>query len=175
MRTVLSTRKLQIAAVLVCGIGAVGVTKAFSPQDFNPQPDPPRYGLIGVTPASQYLRLNVTNQAPASANGAASCQVQLSFGNGQAETLKQGTVATLAEGKSLMLDITSADLTPVTGALAPTTRYELLPAVRTAGACSLVSSVEIVATETAQTSVYATVASGGINHNETLVRDTESQ
>jgi hypothetical protein len=37
-----------------------------------------------------------------------------------------------------------------------------------------VSSTQIVATETGQTSVYATVASGGINHNETLVRDTDS-
>jgi hypothetical protein len=173
MRIVLSKRKLQIAAVLVCGIGAAGVIKAFSPQDFNPQPLPPRYGLIGVTPSSQYLRLNVTNQA-AAVTGAASCQVQLSFGNGQGETLKQGTVTTLAEGKSVNLDITSADLTPVTGALAPATRFELLPAVRTEGGCSLASSAEIIGTETAQTSVYATVASGGINHNETLVRDNES-
>ena len=175
MKTLLLQRNVQIAAVLACGIGALGFFKAYS-QDFNPQPDPPRFGLIGVTPASQFLRVSVTNY-PGTVTGAnRSCQAQVSFGNGEGQTLKQGTLTALPEGKSLTLDITAADLVPVTSVTgAPTSRYELQPAVRTVGSCGLVTSIQIVATETAQTSIYDMVAGNQINHNETLVRDTDSQ
>lgn len=182
MKKMLFHRNVRIAAVLACAIAAVKGIKAFSPDDFNPQPDPPGFGLIAVTPASQYVRLNVTNLGQPDLNMGASCQVELTFGDGQGNTLKRGTETTLAPGKSTSLELMETDTTTVNGVLAPSFRMETLPAVQVAGSCSLLSSVELVNTATGQTaafampvSAYVTHASGGINHNETLVRDSESR
>jgi hypothetical protein len=80
---VLSKRNGRIAAVVVCGICAIKVIQAF-----NPQPDPPGFGLIGVTPESQYARLNVSNVGIPGIAAGGSCEVELSFGDGQGRTLK---------------------------------------------------------------------------------------
>jgi hypothetical protein len=170
MKNVFSKTNLRIAAVLVCGIGAVRIIQAF-----NPQPDPPGFGLIGVTPASEFARLNVSNVAIPGIGAGGSCEVELSFGDGQGATFKRSSV-TLAQGKSTSLDLLATDLPhPTSVDLAPSPRVELLPAVQRGGNCSLVSSVEIVATATGQTSSYASHAALTFNHNETLVRDSDSQ
>lgn len=167
-----SKRSVRIAALIGCGICAVKVIRAF-----NPQPDPPGFAMIGVTPVNEYARLNVSNVAIPGINFGGSCQVQLSFGDGQGRTYKQELV-TLAQGKSVSLDVTQTDIAPPTTVnsvdVGPA-RVELLPAVQREGNCSLVSSVEVVATATGQTSTYASHASLTFNHNETLVRDTDPE
>lgn len=170
MINVLSNRNLRIAAVVACGVCAVKVIQAF-----NPQPDPPGFAMIGVTPESQFARLNVSNVAVPGISFGGSCEVQLSFSDGQGRTFKSNLI-TLSQGKSASLDVTAADLiaTNVT-AVAPNPRVELLPAVQRAGNCLLNSSVEVVATATGQTSAYASHAALAANHNETLVRDSESR
>lgn len=172
MIDIFSKRNFRIAAVLACGICAVKVIQAF-----NPQPDPPGFAMIGFTPESQYAVLNVSNVGIPGLNLGGTCQVQLSFGDGQGRTYKQ-EIVTLAQGKSASLPLMAADTNPTTvNALdvAPNPRVVLLPAVQRDGSCFLTSSLEVVQLATGQTSAYATHASGGINHNETLVRDTESQ
>lgn len=182
MKELLFSRNVRIAGVLACAICVVKGIKAFSPEDFNPQPDPPGFGLIGVTPASQYVLLSVTNLGQPDLNAPTSCQVELTFGDGQGNTLKRGAPTTLAQGKSTSLVLMESDVTTVNSALATPSRLETLPVVRGVGSCSLSSSLELVNTATGQTAAYAmpvsgyvTHASGGINHNETLVRDTESR
>jgi hypothetical protein len=158
-------RSIRIAAMLVCLGGVARIIQAF-----NPQPDPPGFGLIGITPESQYARLNVSNVGIPGLNFGGSCEVQLSFGDGQGRTLKSSLV-TLGVGKSASLDVRASDISvPVTVDLP---RVELLPAVQRGGTCFLVSSVEVVGSANGQTSVYAAHATLTGNHNETLVRDTE--
>jgi hypothetical protein len=172
MIDVLSKRNMRIAAVIACGICAVKVIQAF-----NPQPDPPGFAMIGFTPESQYAVLNVSNVAIPGLSVGGTCQVQLSFSDGQGRTYKQ-EIVTLEQGKSASLPLMASDTPPTTVNTVDAVsnpRIELLPAVQRDGACFLTSSVEVVQTATGQTSAYATHASGGINHNETLVRDTESQ
>ncbi|SPE43580.1 exported hypothetical protein [Candidatus Sulfopaludibacter sp. SbA3] len=168
MYNVLKNRNM-IAAVVVCGFCAVKVIQAF-----NPQPDPPGFALIGVTPVNEFARLNVSNVAIPGISLGGSCDVELSFGDGQGRTLKSAMV-TLAQGKSASLDVTATDIRATASDLAVAPRVELLPAVQRGGNCLLNSSVEVVATATGQTSAYAAHASLTLNHNETLVRDTESQ
>jgi hypothetical protein len=165
MKDLFSKRSFRIIAVLACGAGAATVIQAF-----NPQPDPPGFGLIGVTPESQYARLNVSNVGIPGINFGGSCEVELSFGDGQGRTFKRSDV-TLPVGKSTSLDVRAADITVPTSVDLP--RVELLPAVQHGGACYLVSSVEVVANATGQTSVYAAHATLTSNHNETLVLDTK--
>jgi hypothetical protein len=81
----------------------------------------------------------------------------------------------VAVGKSASLDLTAADLRTVSSDLAVAPRLELLPAVKRGGMCFLASSVEVVGAANGQTSAYASHAALTANHNETLVRDTESQ
>jgi hypothetical protein len=168
MREMLSKRSVRIAALLVCGFCAVQVIRAF-----NPQPDPPGFGLIGFTPASEYARLNVSNVGIPGLPIGGSCQVQLTFGDGQGGTLKRSEVITLALGKSTSLDLLLSDF-PVTTLVDVSPRHEVLPAVQRGGSCFLASSVEIV-NATGQTTAYAPYATLTGNHNETLVRDSESQ
>jgi hypothetical protein len=171
MINLLSKRNMRMAAVVACGICAVKVIQAF-----NPQPDPPGFAMIGFTPESQYAVLNVSNVAIPGLSLGGTCQVQLSFGDGQGRTYKQ-ELYTLAQGKSVSLPLMSSDLTPTVNIadVASSPRVELLPAVQRDGSCVLTSSVEVVQTATGQTSAYAAHASLTVNHNETLVRDTESQ
>jgi hypothetical protein len=169
MKKMLSNRALRVVALLACGFCAVRVIQAF-----NPQPDPPGFGLIGITPESQFARLNVSNVGIPGLSVGGSCQVQLSFGDGQGKTFKS-EVVTLAQGKSASLDVALGDLLPAVtvAATVPNPRVELLPAVQRDGACILTSSVEVVGTGNGQTSAYASHASLTFNHNETLVRDED--
>jgi hypothetical protein len=172
MINLLSKRNLRVAAVVACGICAVKVIQAF-----NPQPDPPGFGLIGFTPETQYAQLNVSNVAIPGLSLGGTCQVQLSFGDGQGRTYKQ-EIFTLQQGASASLPLTSADVAPTTVNIADTVstpRVEILPAVQRGGSCFLTSSIEVVQTATGQTSAYAAHAALTANHNETLVRDSESQ
>jgi hypothetical protein len=168
MKNIFANRTLRILTVLACGMCAVRVIQAF-----NPQPDPPGFAMIGFTPASEFTRLNVSNVAIPGLNIGGTCQVQLTFTDGNGRVFKQ-QVTTLAPGKSATMDLGQPDLTTPTGAeLAPTPRLEVLPAVQRDGACVLTSSVEVVGTASGQTSAYASHAALTLNHNETLVRDAE--
>jgi hypothetical protein len=147
---VLSNRILLIAALAVCCIGWVKVSQAF-----NPQPDPPGFGPIGMLPASQYAQLNVTNVGISGTPIGGTCEVELSWADAQGRTLKRSMV-TLPLGKSTSLQLTAADLAPATtDGATPGPRVELLPVVQRGGLCFLASSIEVIGTATGQTSVYA--------------------
>ena len=69
MKIILFSWNFRMAAVIACGICAVTGIRAFTTQEFNPQRYAPGFGPSVTRPASQYLRLNVTNVAPDDLNG----------------------------------------------------------------------------------------------------------
>ena len=121
------------------------------------QSDLPSFGLVGITPASQFVRLNVTNMrvvglaflAPPGTSLVAPCAVSLIFSDGQGKTLKRAD-AHLAPDHSASLDLMASDLPP----LSAPGRVEVLPAVQCDGGCILTPSVEVIATGTSQTNAY---------------------
>src|SRR6476619_3236803 len=55
---------LIIAAIALAALAAIGIAfKAQRVAAFNPQPDPPGYGLVGITDL-QSIRINAVNTAP---------------------------------------------------------------------------------------------------------------
>jgi hypothetical protein len=80
----------------------------------------------------------------------------------------QSTMVTIAPGQSYSYDL---ELQSATGA---PERNEVLPSVKATG-CLVASSVEVINNASSLTDAYVTHASGGINHNENLVRDPDSE
>jgi len=114
----------------------------------------PIYGLIGMAPASQFIRLNVSNEAiPGISTG--TCEVELSFTDEWTNTLKR-VETPLTVGTSAHLDLAAADLSVD---LATPTHVEVLPSITYAGRCALNSTVEVIAIATGQTSASASQAS----------------
>jgi hypothetical protein len=112
----------------------------------------PVYGLVGMALRSQFIRLNVSNQAIPGAPRFGDCNVVLTFSDARDGTLKQSGQIALALGTSTLLDLTTADLsTPSTDL----PRVEVLPSLANSGTCALNSSVEVISTATGQTSAYA--------------------
>ena len=112
-------RKLAIATTLfvLAGVAATGLFR-FWPQQvraFNPQPDPPGYGLVGIT-QGQTIRITVINTAdlpdPDTPNPA---RVVITFkdGNGNLFRNSDGNpirrVALLKGGQSASLDLNAND------------------------------------------------------------------
>ena len=168
MTNILSKRNWRVAAVLLCGLGVVKVIQAF-----NPQPDPPVFGLIGMNPGDQFMRLNVSNLPIPGILFGSSCDVELTFSDDQGRILKR-SLPTLALGQSTHLDLTLADLG--LGSQPPPTgdRVEILPSVVRGGTCLLTPSVEVAGTATGHTDAYV-VRAGWTNHNETLVLDSKPE
>src|SRR5215831_13987605 len=141
-------------AVVVGGVLIASVVRARSPKV---QPDLPSFGLVGIAPASQFVRLNVTNMrvaglaflAPPGTLTVGPCRVSLIFGDGQGTTLKRSDTH-LAPGQSTSLDLMASDLSPP---FAPG-RVEILPAIERSDGCILAPSVEVVATATSETNAY---------------------
>lgn len=150
-------------AIVVGGVLMVSVARAQPP---SVQPDLPSFGLVGITPASQFLRLNVTNVravglaflAPPGRSLVGPCNVSLIFSDDQGKTLKRSN-AHLAPDHSTSLDLMASDLPP----LSEPGRLEILPAVQRDGGCILTPSVEVIATATSQTKAY--VLRKGANGN----------
>jgi len=125
---------------------------------FAAQPDLPSFGMIGFAPGSQFLRLNVTNLrvpgfsfvGPPGDAFVGPCEVELSFSDGHGTVYKRST-ASLDLQQSTHLDLTRADL--ATAATGPG-RIEVLPSLLRDGGCTLVASVEVIATANNQTDGY---------------------
>jgi len=121
----------------------------------------PSYGLVGMAPASQFIRFNVSNQAIAGVPGFGDCNVALTFSDGKGHPVKQSGEVHLALGTSTRLDLTAADL-PHNVDRAP--RVEVLPSLANHGTCALNSSVEVISTATGETNAYAGDAVLSTNH-----------
>jgi hypothetical protein len=111
----------------------------------------PIYGLVGMSPGTQFIRFNVSNQGIPGISSLDTCEVGVSFSDGGMTTIKSVTVP-LALGNSAHLDLTAADLRTVSAGAA---RVEVLPSLVFAGSCALNSSVEVVAIATQETAAYA--------------------
>jgi hypothetical protein len=130
-----------IAAVLGCGMAA--------------RPDMPSFGMVGMAPGSQFLRLNVTNLrvpgfsfvGPPGMPLTGPCTVELSFSDGQGNVYKRAT-AHLALEQSTHLDLMAADLPRSPG------RVDVLPSLARDSTCTLVASVEAIHTGNGQTDAY---------------------
>ena len=131
------------AAIIAGGVLVSSIVSAQAPMV---QPDVPAFGLVGLAPASQFVRLNATNMrvtgmaflAPPGTLTVGPCRVSLLLGDGQGGTLKRSD-AHLAPGQSTSLDlmVTGSPASSVPG------RVEILPAVQRSNGCILVPSVVI--------------------------------
>jgi hypothetical protein len=81
-----------------------------SAQAFNPQPDPPRYGMIGVTPG-ETLRINVANpELPSATLFAPPCRVELAFLDSTGSPLLPAVQKALEAGQSAHFDLNGDEL-----------------------------------------------------------------
>ena len=121
----------------------------------------PAYGMVGMAPASQFIRFNLSNQPIAGVASFGDCSVVLAFLDGRGGPVKQGDQTILRLETSTHLDLTAADLN---GDLARASRVEVLPSLTHSGTCALNSSVEVISTVTGQTNAYAADAVLSTNH-----------
>ena len=108
-------RKLAIAATIFILVGTVAVGLfRFWPQQvraFNPQPDPPGYGLVGIT-NGQTIRVSVVNTTPPDPNAPPDpCRAVITFvdANGNSFIRADGTPARktvlIDQGQSAFLNL----------------------------------------------------------------------
>jgi len=156
-------------ALLTLASGWVALQSA---QAFNPQPDPPRYGMIGITPG-ETLRINVANsQLPSATLLAPPCRVELVFLDSTGAPLLPAVQKTLEAGQSAHFDLDGDALfTPGTGDVL--LRAEVRPVVRVlsnptaVGSVFLppdpcVSSIELFDNATGKTRVSAGLQNPGV-------------
>jgi hypothetical protein len=140
------------AAVLL-GLGALSRTVGA----FNPQPDPPGFGMVGIA-EGQTARINVVNlgnvdpQLPPDP-----CRVELQFFDAAGNPIAAGR-ARVKPGQAASLDYVAsfAPADVVTGAVAPA-RAEIRPAVNTDTGVlptQCRASVEIFDNSTGRTAVF---------------------
>ncbi len=147
-----------------------GITSFIYAQTPTVQPDLPSFGLVGMVPANQFLRLSVTNlrltgysflTSPTGVVSVGPCEILLSFSDDQGNALKSSDVR-IGLNQSTVLDLMASDL-PASLRQATTSRLEILPVVQRIGGCTLVQSVEVIAASTRQTNAY--VLRQGANGN----------
>lgn len=117
----MSLKRIMIVTVatLVVAIAAAFGFLRFQPQPvkaFNPQPDPPRFGIFGIIPG-QTVRLNVVNTSPPDPNIPPDpCRVVFTIrdGSGNAYVRPNGTLATktvsLNGGESAFIQLNADNL-----------------------------------------------------------------
>jgi hypothetical protein len=123
---------------------------------FNPQPDPPRFGMVGIADG-QTARLNLVNLGNGPESPPDPCRAHLQFFDASGNVLA-GQRLTVKPGESAFLDYVASFL-PIntTDAAGVVNRAEIRPAVNTeTGAipppCRL--TVEIFDNATGRTSVF---------------------
>ena len=142
-----------------------------SAQAFNPQPDPPRYGMIGITPG-ETLRINVANPQLPSATLPRPCRVELTFLDSTGNPLLPPVQRTLEAGQSAHFDLNGDALFP-TGTGDVLLRAEVRPVVRVlpnptdVGSAFVppdpcVSSIELFDNATGKTRVSAGLQNPGV-------------
>jgi len=153
-------------------------------QAFNPQPDPPGYGMVGITDG-QTIRINVVNTNDPDPNFPPDpCRVVLNFRDADGNLFRNSDgqpirrVVQLPAGQSAFLDLNGdvfarggrIQLRPVARVQQPDGNNNLPP-----DPC--ISTVEVINNATLQTSFVMPGSSrmNGFNHNETLVRDSQNR
>ncbi len=114
-------RILTIAGTAVSSVtfAAFGIFQIFQTQvkAFNPQPDPPRLGMLGITDG-QTIRISVVNTViPQIKQSSNPCRVVLTFRNAEGAIFRDGRGSEisrtefLAAGRSFYLDLNADDFT----------------------------------------------------------------
>ena len=137
-----------VAALLVLGVLARTTTA------FNPQPDPPGYGMVGLA-EGQTARLNLVNLGTTNPLPPGPCRALLQFFDGAGNPLA-GKVVTLKPGEADFLDY-AASFTPTNGDVVGPMRAEIRGAINTetgllAPPCR--TTLEIFDNATGRTSVF---------------------
>ena len=173
---------LIIAAITLAALAAIGIAfKAQRVAAFNPQPDPPGYGLVGITDV-QSIRINAVNTAPPG-TPPDPCRVVMIFRDANGNPFLNGNgnvirrVALLNGGESAFLVLNGANL-----GRDPNGRVQLRPDVRVQQADGTpesppdpcIPTVEVISNATSRTQFMLPAVQIGAyaaNHNETFVRD----
>lgn len=151
---------------------------------FNPQPDPPGYGMVGITDG-QTIRINVVNTNDPDPNFPPDpCRVVLNFRDADGNLFRNSDgqpirrVVQLPAGQSAFLDLNGdvfarggrIQLRPVARVQQPDGNGNLPP-----DPC--ISTVEVINNANGRTSFVLPGSSrmSGFNHNETLVRDSQNR
>jgi hypothetical protein len=110
---------------------------------FNPQPDPPAFGMIGVDP-SETVRLNaVCADGPLPGDvPPGPCAVTLVFRDSSGRALKQST-QTLLPGQGAFLDLRGAEATPPPDPDRIGRRTEVHPWIQPVGRGFIFATVEV--------------------------------
>jgi len=101
---------------------------------FNPQPDPPAFGLVGI---SFFDTLQLNSYCAASEVNPGPCSVRLQFSDANGHTLSS-LAATLQTGQSASLSLRGADSMRGAG------RMHVLPMVQIGGPGGVVSTLEFI-------------------------------
>ena len=176
---------LTLAAITLATLAAIGV--AFKTQKvgaFNPQPDPPGYGLVGITDI-QSIRINAVNTKVPDPNSPPDpCRVVMTFRDANGNPFLNGNgnvirrIALLNAGESAFLVLNGANL-----GRDPNGRVQLRPDVRVQQADGTpdtppdpcIPTVEVISNATSRTQFMLPAVQIGAysaNHNETFVRDS---
>lgn len=177
------------AASAVVAITAFALFR-FDPQKveaFNPQPDPPGFGIVGITDG-QILRVNVVNTAlppdPIAPPNPARVVITFRDANGVLMTNANGVVirrvVQLQGGESTFLQLNADNFTRESNGrlqLRPDVRIQRPdPIVTAEGALPpdpIIPTVEVINSTNGKTQFVLPAVTVGYtgNHNETLVRD----
>jgi hypothetical protein len=143
-------KRKTLLLTIFAGAGLALVTAFHASAQFNPQPDPPAFGFVGINPG-QTMRLIATCYAylPAVQNG---CGVEFSVQDLQGNTIQKVT-KTIPLGKGDYLDVPAVQ-TPLELA----GRREYLPIVKVSGRGVAVLPVVEVFDGTGKTQVYTNPA-----------------
>jgi hypothetical protein len=190
--------KVSLALAIATLLATTTIWEVRRVRAANPQPDPPgKFGMVGIT-RGQTLRLNVVNLVTLSEGQVPPdpCRVVLSFRNAQGQPFRNSDdqpirrVVELQAGESAFLDLngdmfggpsTNADTAPLRVQLRPFVRVLTAPDPdRQVPPDPCRATGEVFDNTTLQTSfVLPGVERSGIpeghNHNETLVRDSQSR
>ncbi len=136
---------------------ALGLLALERSHAFNPQPEPPGFGMIALA-AGQTLRLNVSNiQLPANrAYPPDPCRVELSFFDGAGNALVPAVQKTLSPGVSTHIDLNGDDIVGrdlLRIEVRPAFRFVIDPSGLPPGPC--VSSIELMDNQSGQTLIVA--------------------
>jgi hypothetical protein len=164
-------KKVLVVISLAALVGAGVIWEVRRASAFNPQPDPPGFGMVGITRA-QTIRLNVVNLSnppePDRQLPPDPCRVVLSFRNSQGQPFTNGDgqpvrrVVELQAGESAFLDLNgeqllgSGDTTaPARAQLRPFVRVQQGPSGKQAPPDPCFPTVEVFDNATGRTSLFA--------------------
>jgi len=165
-------RILTVTVLAACLVIAALIVARNRVAAFNPQPDPPALGMIGIT-SEQTARLNVVRLQPVPV-GDRPVQVELMFFDSQGNLLSHST-ETLMPGQAAFLDLDGATVLPGSAGSAGT-RAEIRGEVRMQPVptgdrpnINLTPTLEVF--DNFGIDAGKSRMGWTTNHNETLVRD----